>query len=194
MGDNAPIILALDLASSTGWACGIAGGKPVSGTLPLAKSAPHGERGAALLRWLNDFLKLERVTIAIIEKPLAPRVLVKIGATEATARLLYGLPFLAETVLSMRGVADIRYVAVQDIRDHFVGQRTFRDDRDPLTGKKITSRKVGKAAVRRMCEMMGWKAETDDQADALAAWSYGQSLVNPRLAVLTTPLLGRAAA
>lgn len=185
-------VLALDLASTSGWAYGPVRSKPMSGVIPLGdKGATHGERGAKLLRWLNDFLKLNAVRLAVIEKPLAPQVLVKIGATDSTVELLYGLPFVAKTVLSMRGVWEVKYVHVQDVRAHFTGQRTFAESFDPIRKRKVSSRENGKAAVKNICAMRGWPVQSDDEADAIATWSYGTEMLSPGASMKCLQIFGR---
>jgi hypothetical protein len=42
--------------------------------------------------------------------------------------------------------------------------------------------------VVRQCYAMGWKVTDDNEADALALWSFMCSLLDPKLAVVPTPL------
>ena len=192
MSGSGDIVLALDLATTLGWASGPVGGKPVSGVLRLGdKNAARREKLLHLGRFLNDMLKVEKPRLVVIEEALEPRVLVKIGATLATTKLAYGLPAAAEMVLAGRGVQDVRFVSVQDVRAHFVGRRTFQDSTDPATGKKVKSRDNAKAAVINACRLRGWHVESHDEADAIATWSYGCTLLDKRLAAIATPLFAR---
>lgn len=191
---DARTVLALDLATDSGWAIGPVGGVPRCARLPLGSSSSPAEKGARLVRWLSELLLVERPRLVVIERPLNIRILVKIGASHDTVLLLYGLAYLAMTICNMRGVHDVRFADVQDVREHFVGRRTFAASRNPLTGKKITSRAVAKSAIIDACRMRGWEVEDDNAADAAATWSYGCALLNPRTAVMATPLFGRASA
>ena len=192
MSEGGDIVLALDLATTLGWASGPVGGKPVSGKLRLGdKNATRAEKFAHLMRFLNDRLKVERPRLVVIEEVLNPRVLLRVGATLDTAKTLYGLPAVAEAVLRIRGVPRIEFVNVQNVRAHFVGQRRFKDETDPETGKKIKSRDNAKAAVINACRLRGWAVESHDEADAIATWSYGCMLLDKRLAAIATPLFAR---
>lgn len=192
MSEGGDIVLALDLATTLGWASGRVGGKPVSGVLRLGdKNASRREKLLHLARFLNDRLKIEKPRLVVIEEALEPSVLAKIGATLATTKLAYGLPAAAEMVLAARGVHDVRFVNVQDVRAHFVGRRTFKDTTDPITGRKTKSRDNAKAAVINACRLRGWTVESHDEADAIATWSYGCMLLDKRLAAIATPLFAR---
>ncbi|GGC90599.1 hypothetical protein [Chelatococcus reniformis] len=191
---TAPVVLALDLATASGWAIGPVGSRPRCGSLPLGeRGAPRRERAAELTKWLAAMLKLEAPRLIVIEQPLQPAVLVKIGGSLDTALLLYGLAVVAESVAHLRGVRDVRMADVQDVRQHFTGHRTFKATVHPLTGKKITARANGKSAVINMCRMRGWDVADDDQADAMATWSYGCALIDRRAAAAATPLFARSA-
>lgn len=168
------------------------GGKPVSGSIPLGNDKDHGARGMALLHWLNALAKVEGFDACFIERPLDPRVLVKIGATFQTAMLAYGLPFLAKAVLHGRGVYRVEFVGVQDVREHFVGKRTFKPGFDPVKKKPTTSRAEAKQATINVCRMIGWSPKNDDEADALALWSYATSRLDPKRGMRPTPLFARA--
>jgi hypothetical protein len=54
-------------------------------------------------------------------------------------------------------------------------------------------RAVAKPMVMRQCRAMGWAVEDDNEADALATWSYMCALIDPKLALTPTPLFGRSA-
>ena len=68
-------ILALDLGSNTGWAVSAPeGSRPRWGSIRLGgDGATPGERYAALARWLNDFIKVNRPRLLVYEAPLPPR-------------------------------------------------------------------------------------------------------------------------
>ena len=126
-----PIFLALDIATATGYASGPARGRPAFGTWTLGKRGTTlGEKGAEFMRLLSARIIAEPPAILVIEAPLNIRVLLNIGTKDRRSRSLYGLVFLARTIALVRGVPEVRAVAVQSVRQHFLGQATFRDGYD----------------------------------------------------------------
>jgi hypothetical protein len=183
------VILALDLATVTGFAIGRADGSPRLGTWRLgASGATRGERGLKLLRELNDLFKIERPDRIVYEAPMTPRVMVDIGTKPEHAILLLGLCMVVETVATSRGIYQVGPANVQDAREHFCGKRTFAAGYDPLRKRKIPSRDMAKAAVIAQCRVMGWNVDGDDQADAACLWSYEAARVKPSRAAGVTPL------
>lgn len=169
-------ILSLDLASTTGWCRGAPGGKVVYGSIKLAPpGASHGEKGASLLRWLTPQLKI-RPALLVFEAPMAPSQMAG-RTTVSTARVLLGLPFLTETVAYLSGLYGdrVREANVQDVRKHFIGQRTVRGG-DP------------KAVVMRECRRLGFEPRDDNAADAIALWSYAAAIIAPEIGIASTPL------
>lgn len=171
-------ILALDLASTVGWARGAPGGKVVSGSVRLAPAgASTAEKSAAMIRWLTPQLKI-RPRLLVIEAPMAPSQMA--GKTNAkTARVLLGLPFVVEGVAYLSGVHSIREANVQDVRKHFIGRRTVPNGQ-------------AKSVVIAECRRRGYEPADDNEADALALWSYAAAIIAPETGVASTPLFGEA--
>ena len=191
---DAPVILALDLASKCGMAWGEArrGAKPFIRPLTLGvKGSSGGEKALALVKELRALLKVVHPYIVLIEQPLNVGVLNSIGATIDTAKIVYGLPMVAEMAIQSSGIYRIRYVSRQDALQHFTGQRSFKAGYDIVKKRPIKSRDMGKAAVMNICRMRGWPVENDDCADAACLFSYGMSLIDPKLAAFATPLFAR---
>ena len=172
-------ILALDLATKTGWACDGPEGRPMSGVLRLPKSggdaADGYEFGMAYCR-LEQFLigrfRIDRPDIVAMEAPI-PGGHVK--TTYVTMRLLYGLPAVTECVCTRWGIP-IREIRVQAVKRHMTGNG-----------------RCDKQAVIKMCRLFGWDPEDDNAADALAVWSYQKSLIDPTWSPRSTPLFREAA-
>lgn len=166
-------ILALDVATRTGWAFGRPGELPLSGSVRLAPpGSSNGTIGRGLLRWMTDFLTVNQVDALYYEVPIDPR---HMGAktTFATARILLGLPFLVETIAEARGLFYLREARVQDVRKHFVGEARPKDR---------------KGAVMARCRQLGWKPQDDNAGDALALWSFACAIEAPGAAIATAPL------
>lgn len=172
-GGTPPSILALDIATRTGFAFGRPGEFPRSGSVRLApQGASNGMIGRGMLRWLTDFLAVNPVGALYYEVPLDPRHMGN-KTNFATARVLLGLPFLVETIAEARGIFKLREAGVQDVRKHFVGEARPKDK---------------KAAVLARCRQLRWAPEDDNAGDALALWDFACAIEAPGTAIATTPL------
>lgn len=176
--DDAPSILFLDVAGIVGCSEGRPGEKPRSWHWKLGgEGASQEERGYSLLRKLSEHLQVSQPRLVGIEAPLAPAVLANIGSKADDAAFQMGTAFLAKVVAYGRGVPMIKFVNVQDVRQHFVQQRRFKGKND------------GKRAVLQRCRDLGWEVDTFDEADAAAGWSYCCHRWFPRHAQHVEPLL-----
>lgn len=165
-------ILFLDIATKTGWAEGLPGERPVSGTYRLA---PEGAKPAAIfggmLAFLGARLTAFRYRMIVYEAPMDPR---HMTTNINTARVLLGLPAVVEAVAHQTGHHAIREASVHDVRKHLLGGR-------PPNGE-------AKAAVIAAVRGLGFDPTDDNEADAIAGWAYAVSLVDPRAALPTGPL------
>ena len=171
-------ILALDLATATGWAYGAPGSVPRSGTIRFASpGATCGEVGCGLMRWLSDFLAVCLVSKVYFEAPFDPRHMGN-KTNFNTTRILVGIPFLLETLLDAKGIMHVREVTVGDVRKHFLGKDRRGDE--------------GKTQVQAKCRTLGWDFDSADAADALAVWSFACAVEAPAVATATSPLFQSA--
>lgn len=175
----APKILALDLASRTGWACGLpADDRPRSGSVRFAREgASMGAVFSGCRQWLNDFLAADAdIKLVVFEAPMTPQHIA--GRTSADIiRVLVGLCAVVEEATYGRGY-DVREARVADVRAHFIGSNRIR-------------RKEAKELTVTACYRLGWAPCDDNAADALALWHYQASLLEPKLALQTSPLFRR---
>jgi len=166
-------ILALDLATTTGFARGAPGSMPVCGFIDFA---PHGASENAVfgnaLTWLSGYLLVHpRPTSIILEAMLPPEAL-KGATSRATRDRLAGLHGIVRSVAHCRGVYEISTVSVQSVRQHFCGNRLAKKD-----------------AVLERCRILGWDVKANhNAADAAATWHFACSLIDPKLALQVTPL------
>ena len=176
-----PLIIALDIATKTGWAMGKPGEIPTCGShrFGQAHSEPHEVFGAAL-KWFSEFLREHRVDTLIVEQMLPPDAM-KNKTSRAVRDRLAGLHGVMLGVAQLRGVGEIAQASVGDIRAHFIGDRSAR-------------RETAKREVMRQCEMQGWAAPDDNAADACALWSYACTLIRPELGLRVVPLFHRRSA
>jgi hypothetical protein len=170
-------ILALDLATRTGFAIGSPGDEaPACGSVQLAApGSSHGAIAAGLINWLAPLLSELKPDLIVYEAPLP--VLVKIGKRNANAdRILTGLCFLAEGISHCRGIFDVREARAMDVRRYFLDNVQM-------------SHGFAKQWVVRKCRSLGWlESADDDAADACATWDYMCALIDPRIGVKRAPL------
>lgn len=169
------IILALDLATTTGWARGSPGEEPTYGSVRFAgKGASQEAIFGNALDWLITDTKLVPPDMIVYESP----IIAKWGKTTIeTSEILHGLPALVKGVAFMRGIFKdrLRRINVSTVRKYFIG----RERCESKEAKKLTIRK---------CKLMRWQPQDDNAADALALWSYQCALLDPATSVKVTPL------
>jgi hypothetical protein len=172
-------VLAIDLATNTGWCRGHVGGPPTFGSL---RFGGHGARDTAVfaeaLSWVSHLLQpAPRPDLVILEALLPPSAW-QGQSQQTTFNRLAGLQSIMLGVAHLRGIPEISTAAVPDVRAHFIGERGLK-------------RKQAKQAVMERCLRLGWEVANDNQGDACALWSYACSLIDPRLALNVVPLFNR---
>lgn len=172
-------ILALDIATTAGFAHGDVNDNPIYGSIRFGtRETPDAAVFAAAMRWATlMFQRSPMPDLLLLEALLPPTA--KVGQTTAATRdRLCGLQAIVLGCAAHFGCPRIEMVPVRSIRKHFINDGALPRDE-------------AKRATIRMCRMLGWHAADDNQADALALWSYGRGLAVPELALATTPLFGR---
>lgn len=172
------IILALDLATNTGWCVDSPEHHPVCGSVRLKN--PHqgrGDAGRTLWIWLRSIAQQYHPDFIAYETPIMSGARPGVIMNENTARLLIGLPMIVDAFASDAKI-DCRDQPVQTIRKHFLGKGR------PSNPKK---------AVLDRCKLLGWGPKDDNAADACAVWDYAKSLKDPDYRTeKSTPLFGRS--
>jgi hypothetical protein len=183
-------VLALDVATTTGWACGPPGSRPTWGSFRAAGRDRGVETGEVLHRfrlWLDERLGDWRPAWVVFEAPYVPRtaptrIRTRTGEVVATLppksppidikvlRRLISLCGLVEMVAWQHKIA-CREEASNVICRHFTGHGSWG------------GRAEKKAATQRMCAVHGWAGVTEDEADALALWVYAEAVLFPPAAL-----------
>ena len=178
-----PLILALDIASSTGFAFGRLGSnQPTCGSIRFAgKQASHNAIFGGAVRWWGDFVPSGwRPDILVLEAPL-PSTWLKGKTNKDTNDLLLGLHGIIRGIAFERRIFDIRLARTADVRQHFIGLAKC-------------PRAEAKRRVVQRCRALGWLPPgeagrpDDDAADALATWDYQCSLIDPMIGIRRSPL------
>jgi hypothetical protein len=173
------LILALDLATRTGFARGRIGEVPIAGSIRFGKPhcRDHVVFGAAL-DWMVAQLEQKPLPdLLIIEDMLSPLAM-KGDTSRAVRDRLAGLHGIVKGLAHRYGISEIATAAVGDIRSHFIGDRSLK-------------RFPAKQAVMQRCRALGWTAPDDNAGDALAIWSYACALIDPKWALQVSPLFNR---
>jgi hypothetical protein len=176
------LVLALDIATRTGFACGRVGELPTFGSIRFGNASSNDNViFAGALNWCARFLDPQpRPELLAIESLLPPDAMG--GRTTRNVRdRLAGLHGIVRAVACLRDIPRIEAYAVGDVRQHFIGDRKAK-------------REVAKRETMRRCVQLDWHVQDDNAADALATWSFACSLIDPRLAPRTVPLFNRRVA
>lgn len=162
-------ILALDIATRTGWAYGPAGEPPRSGAVKLRKpDDPLHVASSNVGYFIKDQRVLERIDMVVYEAPLDPQakfqMVNKGGRAQNSASII--LPFMIMGVIEfychfygIQCVASNR----QTVLKHFTGQARWGN------------REAAKAAVISRAHALGLlpkESRDDDRADAIAIHDY----------------------
>lgn len=156
------VLLALDLASTLGYAVGTPGGVIAHGSFKLPSTGCEiGTFGDAYWRWLDSALSRWSVGEVVFESPILP------GKTNLTTlRKLYGLTLVTEMAAGRRHIP-VREANLSSIRVHFLGVA-----RAPASVPKPERRAWIKEATITQCRRLGFRPVDDNDADALALFSY----------------------
>lgn len=156
-------ILALDLATTSGWVCDSyePGRPPQHGhyTIPEKDRACYGDMMLAHMKWLRGIRGLTEPDAMAFEAPL-----VRAGGGEFKGApssrhsviVTLGLAICAQVVAAERGIV-VHGVSVQTARKHFTGNG-----------------RAQKADVQLRCRQLGWPIEQPDEADAAAVWMWAK--------------------
>ena len=152
-------IIALDLATHTGWAEGVPGKPPVLGSIRFGSpGSSHEEAFAEAMTWIGERVLAFPPRLLVMEAPLPPSLMR--GQTNAdTARKLMGLAAIIGGTAHKLGCWNIREASVADVRHYFLGKRNIPS-------------KDAKRATLAKCRDMGLEPKNDNEADAAALFFY----------------------
>ena len=175
-------LLALDVATTTGWAYGAPGARPVWGHFRAgARGAAAGEVLALFRAWLEERCTAWRPSWIAFEAPYVPRV-TPARIRTATGHVIGTLPSAGAPIdinvlrrlIAMCGQVELvahehgihcREAASNVICRFFTGRGGWG------------GRANKKAATQKMCAVYGWPGVSEDEADALALWVYAEAVL-----------------
>lgn len=184
-------IVCFDAATTTGCCDGLVGGKPRYWSWDL-RDAGEGRPQRLLYLWnfLGAYFTEHRVDRVFIEAPLNIGVMSAMNKKDELGEFskFQGvsdevLQFLRSTI----AVVELSAAAHEIPVEWWEVQRA----RKAVMGRGTFPRGTAKKEVMKFCRtMLGLDPEDDNQADAIIGWLYQSALLNPRTALLTTPLFG----
>lgn len=163
-------IFALDPATTSGWARGSAGSRPIFGSKRFGPpNASTGEVVSLYRVWLTTMLELYMPDWVVREAVYIPRWKPK------------GVPvnmYVIERLISLAGVTDMlcweRCIPVRRIETQ---KATLA-----LTGSgSHGGRDKKKAATVAAVRALGHDVENDNQADAISIWYYSEAILAPKI-------------
>ncbi len=167
------MFLALDIATSTGFAIGSPVDGPVEwGTHTLPRTgADHGRFLQAYRDWLVPLIREKNISRVVYEAPIMP-----MAANIQTTRKLYALCGLTE-LLALDFDLVCQEAQISKWRRHFFGKGNAGGKRAALKKRAIAE-----------CRRRGWEVKTDDEAEALGILDYALSCKSPTYAFNGSPL------
>lgn len=147
-----PGVLALDLASTTGWAVSerMPSGRPRSGHWQLQEDRGAGHMGSAFNLKFSDAITIWQPDLVIAEAPLPEH------RSAAAAEIAFGLSFLCATLCDLRAVRFER-LHNQTLKKWFTGYG-----------------RAGKSDMMAACVARGWHITQPDEADAVALLCWAE--------------------
>lgn len=156
MSGPQPVVLTLDLASTTGWCLGRPGEQPRYGAWFLG-DGPYGRRFCVLADRLARVMdEPQPPTLWVYESPLN-----RMQKQASVARVLLGCIAIAEYAAERYGV-QLREEHVGRTRRAVLGQGGFRRGENTKDG------------VDRLCRQLGWNIPQPDARDAFVLWQHVQ--------------------
>ena len=174
--------IALDVASTTGWACWKAGDEwPSYGSIKF-QTPDLGERAKMFSDWLISIVVAEKITDIAIESPIQPII----GGTQLDILIwLYGC-FLRVLEISSRRQINVHPVTTTQWRSWFLGVTQA-----PRSLDKSRRRTWLKRRCVDECKARGYAPNNDNEADALAILDYIRSQNDMAYARSSTPMLAK---
>jgi len=170
----AKFVVGIDAATATGICRGYPGAAPQMLSVDFSAPTPEGQFAKALDWALGYFTPLAATPIFVyIEEPLPIAVVAKSGHSSASAiKVLNGLYAIISAACVYNNIP-ITAVSPSRARSLFIGANYERSE--------------AKRRALGICDILGWGAKDDDQADAAAIWHYGCWIEAPRQATIITP-------
>ena len=164
------MILALDLATRSGFCQGVIGAPPTWGAHDFGRNRSNGEVLSAFRTWLCHKLDEIQPTVVCFESPYMPGPNSRFSApaNALTIRRLFAFAGFTEAICVERRVRCYE-ARPSEITRAFLG------------GPAPRQRAEKKAATIKMARLLGYAVADDDEADAVALWCFAESIFAPAM-------------
>ena len=174
------VIIALDPATTTGYAIGAATGdvKPFLGAVNLKhdETDTHADIFGRAFRWIAGLIEINQPALFAIEPPVPPGNMWGNSNYNTTA-LALGFNGIFIGAAAHKGVA-VLPAPIFTWRKHFLGP-----------GNAKLERAKAKLAAVKQCRLLGWSAPNDDAAEAGGIWDWARGeIARQQLARRGAPL------
>lgn len=174
-------LLALDVATTTGWSFGpVATDARPSGSGHIRfgrEGADDAETWKRALIWLTEQIGILNPSVVALEAPINSASPAG-GSNAQTLGRLIGLQAVLRTVVEIKLPTSAKLIHVQSARKLFIGKGN-------LPGK------AAKKLVQQRCIDLGWLGADEaqaDRADAMCVWAKAVADLCPGFAANLTPL------
>jgi Holliday junction resolvasome RuvABC endonuclease subunit len=164
------MILALDMATRTGWASGVIGAVPSWGAQDFGRNRSNGEVLSAFRSWLCGKMDEIQPSICAFESPYMP------GPNSP-----FSAPANASTIRRLFAFAGITEAVCFERRLKCYEARPSEITRAFLGGPAPKRREEKKAATVKMARLLGFDVADDDEADAVALWCFAEAQFSPAM-------------
>jgi len=191
-------ILALDIATTTGYAFAEPGGVPefkAFRAVPPVDAGGDGDVYVAFERWLNELIDRLDPAIVVFESPYLPRASAGRTVRSATGTVLYKTQPAQINMHTIRRLLVLCGIAekVAAERRLICREEDTRTIQKTFTGYGGGKRVEKKAAVMRVCRLYGWNVTNDNEADALALLVSAEAILFPMVRRSTGTLFASTA-
>lgn len=170
------MILALDLARSTGWAVGAPEKRAVFGSFHISYGVDGG--AAKMHNHVQGLIQEHQITRVFFEQPIKGAADRSKGGNYHKMRYLMGVCYLVEAIGELHQ-CKVYEVPIGTWRKHFLGAGNYkRDD--------------AKRAALTRCKQLGYRPHNDDVAEAIGILDYACSLYSKAHGWNTSPLAAAA--
>lgn len=177
-------VLGIDPGSSAGYAYGLPGQQPKSGTIRLDSGMSNGRRFATLEGRVRNLIGVYEIDMVVMEAPYIQTDPSKFDIQ--VVRLGYGYQAAILMACEKEGIGAERITLVESTvwRKYALGRgnapkdvRPFKDGREWLKQEAIKS-----------CDKRGWPIRSQDEAEACLIWEWGTEQLEPGVTVGRLPL------
>lgn len=159
------MILALDPATTVGWAAGEPGSTPQWGSRRFDGKAT-GQVVGMFRHWFNQRCYDLHPTLVVFEAPYVPRPGAAVPMNPAVLRRLLGIVATIEACCWELRIRCNEVTTLEASRFFIGTQRLKRDEK--------------KLRTIETCRHYGWNVDNDNEADALAIWAMAECSVDPQ--------------